>query len=90
MGETATVFLVFVPFNLELGTLFFTSPSSESDDSESELVLDSPSDLEDGGADFGAGVLTLDLALTFDLGGMELFGGEGTIFVLECFLPLSF
>jgi len=82
LGETAVVFLVLVAFEVGPGTLFFTSPSSESDDSESELELDSPSDLEEGGEGFDAGVLTLDLTVAFDL------GGEIT-FAPECFLLLG-
>ena len=73
-----------VAFEVRPGTLFFTSPPSESDDSESELELDSPSDFEEGGEVFDAGVLILDLALTFDLGGDKI------TFAPECFLLLGF
>jgi len=72
-----------VPFGVGPGTLFFTLASSESDDSESELALDSPSDLEDGGDDFDVGVVTLDLASTFGFEGRGLFGGEETTFTPE-------
>lgn len=84
MGETAAVFLALVCFEVRSSTLLFTSPPSESDDSESELELDSPSDLEEGGEGFDAGVLTLGLVLTFDLGGEEI------TFAAEYFLPLGF
>ena len=68
------------PFGVEPSALFFAPPSSESDDSGSELELDSPSDSEDG---FDAGGLTLDLALAFGLGGIEAFTGKRVIFAPE-------
>lgn len=86
---TAVVPPALVPFDVEPGTLFFTSPSSESDDPESELGSDS-SDSEDSGDDFDVGDLTLDFAFAFGLGELGFFGWKGVTFALEYLSLLGF